>query len=81
MVSVLYKIYQFCIVLPIGLLLTVLTAVVTSLGSWLASAHFWGYYPGKLWSRALCRLLLLPIHVEGRQHSCSQPQSKLWQHP
>ena len=68
MITLLYKIYQFCIVLPIGLLLTVLTALVTSLGSWLASAHFWGYYPGKIWSWLICRLLLLPIHVEGREY-------------
>ena len=67
MVTVLYKIYQFCIVLPVGLVLTLLTALTTSLGSLLASAHFWGYYPGKIWSWLMCRLLLLPIHVEGRE--------------
>lgn len=68
MITVLYKIYQFCIVLPLGLVLTLLTALITSLGSWLASAHFWGYYPGKVWSWLMCRLLLLPIRVEGREH-------------
>lgn len=68
MKTVLYKIYQFCIVLPLGLVLTLLTALTTSLGSWLASAHFWGYYPGKVWSWLMCRLLLLPIRVEGREH-------------
>lgn len=68
MITVLYKIYQFCIVLPLGLVLTLLTALTTSLGSWLASAHFWGYYPGKVWSWLMCRLLLLPIRVEGREH-------------
>ena len=67
MITILYKIYQFCIVLPLGLTLTVLTALVTSLGSLLASAHFWGYYPGKVWAWLMCRLLLLPIHVEGRE--------------
>ena len=25
-------------------------------------------YPGSLWGRFMCRILLLPIHVEGREH-------------
>lgn len=64
----LYRIYQFIIALPLGLLATFITAVVTSVGSMVASAHFWGYWPGKLWSQFLCHLLLLPIKVEGREH-------------
>lgn len=68
MLTLLYRIYQFCIVLPVGLLLTVLTATVTSIGCALLNAHFWGYWPGRIWSQCLCRLLLLPIRVEGREH-------------
>lgn len=64
----LYKIYQLLIVLPLGLTATALTAIVTSLGCYLGNAHFWGYYPGKVWSWFLCRLLLLPIKVEGREN-------------
>lgn len=63
----LYKIYQLCIALPIILLATFITGVVTAVGG-LFNAHFWGYYPGKLWSRLVCRVLLLPIRVEGREH-------------
>lgn len=63
----LYKIYQLCIALPIILIATVVTALVTAVGG-LFNAHFWGYYPGKLWSRLVCRVLLLPISVEGREH-------------
>ncbi|EJX04905.1 1-acyl-sn-glycerol-3-phosphate acyltransferase [gut metagenome] len=68
MISICYKVYQFLVVLPLGLLLTVLAALVTSVGSWLMSAHFWGYWPGRIWSWLMCRLLLLPIRVEGREH-------------
>lgn len=64
----LYRIYQFVIVLPLGLLATFLAAVITSIGSLISSAHFWGYWPGKIWSWFMCRILLLPICVEGREH-------------
>lgn len=63
----LYKIYQLFIALPIILVATVLTAIVTIVGG-LFNAHVFGYYPGKLWSMLICRVLLLPIKVEGRQH-------------
>ncbi len=45
--KILYYIYQICIALPILLVLTILTAIVTIVGSLLGGAHFWGYYPGK----------------------------------
>lgn len=66
--SLLYKTYQFLVVLPLGLAATLITALVTSVGCMVGDAHFWGYYPGKLWSRFLCYLLLLPVTVEGREH-------------
>ena len=62
-----YYIYQICIALPIFLVLTILTAVVTIIGSLLGGAHFWGYYPGKIWSQLTCYILLLPVHVVGRE--------------
>ena len=62
----LYKIYQILVVLPLGLLITFIAAIITIIGCLLGNAHFWGYYPGKIWSWLICRLLLLPIKVEGR---------------
>ena len=59
-----YLFYQVCIALPILLVLTILTAVVTIIGSCIGSAHFWGYYPGKIWYRLMCYILLLPIKVK-----------------
>ncbi len=44
--KILYYIYQICIALPILLVLTILTALVTIVGSLLGGAHFWGYHPG-----------------------------------
>lgn len=58
----LYLIYQI-IVSPILLVLTILTALTTTLGCWLGNGHFWGYYPGKIWSRLICYILFIPVKV------------------
>ena len=63
-----YKIYQLCIALPILLVCTALTAIITIIGSWIGSAHFWGYYPGKIWSMIICKVLLIPVEVRGKEH-------------
>lgn len=65
--KLLYYIYQICIALPILLVLTILTALVTIVGSLLGGAHFWGYYPGKIWSILVCFFLLIPVKVKGRE--------------
>lgn len=65
---ILYIIYQICIGLPIFLVLTILTALVTTIGCWLGNGHFWGYYPGKIWSQLTCITFLLPIKVEGKEN-------------
>lgn len=65
---ILYIIYQICIGLPIFLVLTLLTALTTMLGCWLGDGHFWGYYPGKIWSQLTCWVFLLPVKVEGHEH-------------
>ena len=62
---ILYRLYQLCICFPLLLLATFITAIVTLVGSTLGKAHFWGYYPGHLWSKFFCWLLLLPVKVNG----------------
>lgn len=64
----LYIVYQICIGLPIFLVLTFLTAVTTTVGCWLGNGHFWGYYPGKIWSQLTCLVFLIPVKVEGREN-------------
>lgn len=61
----LYYLYQLVVVLPLFLCSTILTALVTTVGCTLGDGHFWGYYPGKLWSQFTIRILLLPVKVEG----------------
>ena len=65
--KILYRLYQLFIALPLGLIVTVLTCLIIIIGSLLGSAHFWGYYPGKIWAQIICHLLLLPIEVVGRE--------------
>ena len=43
----LYRLYQFFICLPLLLVATIITALVTIVGCHLGNGHFWGYYPGK----------------------------------
>ena len=64
----LYRIYQLCIALPVLLVCTMLTAIVTIIGSWIGNAHFWGYYPGKIWSIIICRVLFIPVVVRGHEN-------------
>ena len=64
----LYRLYQLFFCLPILLFASIITSLVTVVGSLLGNGHFWGYYPGKCWSWLWIRLLLLPVKVEGREH-------------
>lgn len=63
-----YKLYQILIVLPLGLLLTLIISLVTGIGCILGRQSFWGYWPMRLWGAGICRLLLLPVTVEGREN-------------
>lgn len=64
----LYRLYQLLIVLPVFLVLSILTAIITTVGCFLGNGHMWGYYPGKWWSRLTVWLCLLPVTVVGREH-------------
>lgn len=63
-----YRLYQLVICLPILIVASILTSLVTVVGCMLGNGHFWGYYPGKLWSQLWIRILFLPVKVEGREH-------------
>ena len=67
MIHLFYNIYLICVAAPLFLVSTILCALVTIIGSALGGAHFWGYWPGKLWSRFVLLILLFPVHVEGRE--------------
>lgn len=64
----LYRLYQLLVAAPICLVATIVTALTVIIGCTLGNGHFWGYYPGRWWSRLIVRVLLLPVKVEGREH-------------
>ncbi len=63
-----YRAYQIIICLPLFLLTTLATAIITTVGCALGAPKTFGYYPGRWWSKITIRSLLLPIKVEGREN-------------
>ena len=63
----LYLLYQILIAFPIMLAMTIITALVTIIGS-IFNDRFWGYWPGMIWGRMFYRVFLIPIRIHGREH-------------
>lgn len=68
MIKLLYRIYQVIVFVPVLLLSTIATALSVAVGCTVGNGHFWGYYPGRWWSKVILRTLLIPVTVEGREH-------------
>ena len=67
MITLLYRIYQIIIGLPVVVILTIVTALEVGIGTTIGNGHFWGYYPGRWWAKAILKVLLIPVKVEGRE--------------
>ena len=63
-----FRIYQWVIAGPILLILTILTALTTAIGSMLGDINWWGYYPPKIWSKCMCILWGVRVKVIGREN-------------
>lgn len=61
-----YRIYQFCIVVPVLLAVTVIAALLTIIGSSLGGGRWWGYYPAHVWAKLFCWLNFVSVTVNGR---------------
>lgn len=68
MITLLYRVYQFVIGLPILVIVTIVTAFEVGIGTTFGNGHFWGYYPGRLWARIILKLFLIPVEVEGSEN-------------
>lgn len=64
----LYFLYQWLIFMPLFLVITIITAIVTTVGCMGGYNRTFGYYPGKIWSCVTCYLALCPVKVKGREH-------------
>lgn len=62
-----YSIYQWLVAMPVLLVITIITAIVTIVWSQFNS-DAGGYYPAMLWSRCMCAVLLVTVVVKGREH-------------
>ena len=64
---VLRFLYQWFFVMPIIVVITIMTALITIIGCFLGNHRVWGYYPGLIWSRLFCLISLVRIEVRGRE--------------
>lgn len=63
-----YLVYQWLIAAPIFVVATIITAIITIVGSLIFGARFWGYYPAHLWARFCCCIALVRVKVVGREN-------------
>jgi len=68
MITLLYKVYQIVIGLPVLVVITIITAIEVAIGTTFGNGHFWGYYPGRWWAKVILKSLLIPVRVEGSEH-------------
>lgn len=66
----LYLIYQWLIAAPIFVVVTLMVAAITAIGSTLGNPTYWGYWPARWWSRFTCRLFGMRVKVSGRENIC-----------
>lgn len=60
--------YHIAVFVPIALVTTVLCATATILMIPIWGDHRWGYYPGMVWAKVLCRTALVRVEVYGREN-------------
>ena len=70
----LYRIYQLLVLLPLGLTVTILAALLTIMFTFMGMARSMGYLIPHYWARIICTLSLVRVTVSGREN-ISQGQS------
>lgn len=65
---ILYRIYQILIFCPLIVVSTIITAIVTVIGSALGAGRWWGYYPEVLWGRIFCWLAFVRVTASGHEN-------------
>lgn len=63
-----YRVFQLLVAIPVALISTLVTAIIVIVGCTVGNGHVWGYYPGRMWSKIMVRIFLLPVKVEGREN-------------
>ena len=63
-----YRIYQILFMLPVLLTATIITALITTIGSILFGGRWWGYWPAHCWAKLFCILSFVRVSVKGREN-------------
>lgn len=64
----LYRIYQICIMIPLMLVATTITALLVMTGSVIFGGRWWGYWPAVIWSRIMAWLTFVRVQVRGHDN-------------
>jgi 1-acyl-sn-glycerol-3-phosphate acyltransferase len=67
MIRALYLLYQIFIALPIMIVVTILVALFTMIGS-IFNDRFWGYWPGMIWGRLFYLVFMIPVKIDGLEN-------------
>ena len=59
--------YQWLVAIPILVVITIIIALSTSIGSILFGGKWWGYYPPHFWAKCWCRLFFIKVKVKNRE--------------
>ena len=66
--NILYKVYSFCIALPIFVLITIFVSTSVIIAGFLGDTDIVSYYLPKFWSKCAFWLFLLRVKIEGREN-------------
>lgn len=66
--KVLFSIYQWILIFPFLVVITILVALSTTLLSPLLPNSKLSYHPARLWSRICCKVLFVKVSVVGLEH-------------
>ncbi len=64
----LYRIWQFCVMMPVMLVWTIITATFTLIACTLGFGRWAGYWPQVLWARIFCWTAFVRVDVRGRHN-------------
>lgn len=65
---ILYRIYQFCVMMPLLLVITLITCLGCMVSGLLGVARWGGYFFPHWWGKAFCLISLVKVTVKGREH-------------
>lgn len=68
MIRILTFLYQWIILIPIFIVLTLITALIVIIFSSIFGNKYWGYYPPKWWSRVTCWLSFCRVKTSGHEN-------------